>query len=133
MTPQDKRILRSLIAVAWADGKMAKEEAGVLDGILRGFGASKEEDAEMREYAKKKRTLADVPVAELSDEDREILLGNAAVISLADGKRSTEETALLGELIKLLKFSDADAKTIVDAAADGAIQLGTRGLEDDPG
>ena len=132
MTPQDKRILRSLIAVAWADGKMAKEEAGVLDGILRGFGASKEEDAEMREYAKKKRTLADVPVAELSDEDREILLGNAAVISLADGKRSTEETALLGELIKLLKFSDADAKTIVDAAADGAIQLGTRGLEDDP-
>lgn len=133
MTPQDKRILRSLIAVAWADGKMAREEAGVLDGILKGFGASKDEDAEMREYAKRKRTLADVPVAELTDEDREILLGNAAVVSLADGTRSTEEDAVLAELTKLLGFSAADAKKIIDAAADGAIQLGTRGLEDDPG
>lgn len=130
MTPQDRKILRSLVAVAWADGKLQKSESHVLDGLLSGFGATKEEEKEFREYAAKSRTLADVPVDELSDEDREILLGNAALVTSADGKRTDDEQKVLDELAKLLGFGAEEAAKIIDSAKDGALQLGTRGLVD---
>jgi uncharacterized tellurite resistance protein B-like protein len=131
MTPQDTRILRSLVAVAWADGAIAGEEKGVLDGLITGFGASETEAKDIREYAATSRSLKDVPVAELNDEDREILLGNASLIVGADGKRTDEEKAILDELAKMLGFDAAKTQELIDSAKDGALQLGTRGLEDD--
>ena len=130
MTPADMKILRSLVAVAWADGKMAKAERQVLDGLLSGFGADEKEAKEIREWAAKTRTLADVPLAELGEEDREILLGNAALVVKADGEESTAETKTLDELAKLLGFTPEQAKPIILSANDGALQLGTRGLVD---
>jgi tellurite resistance protein len=130
MTPQDMRILRSLVAVAWADGKVEKPEAGVLEGLLKGFGATPDEEKEIRSYAGLKRSLKDVPLAELNDEDKEILLGNAAVISHVDGNQSPQEKQVLDDLIKLLGFTDEQAKKILEEAKDGHLQLGTRGLED---
>ncbi|MCC6647541.1 MAG: TerB family tellurite resistance protein [Polyangiaceae bacterium] len=130
MTPQDLRILKSLVAVAWADGRFAKSESSVLDGLLSAFGASDAEASELREWAKRSRSLDDVPVDELSKEDREVLLGNAAVMSGADGKRAKEEDAVLEQLATRLGFTDAEVEKILESAKDGALQLGTRGLED---
>ena len=130
MTPADMKILRSLVAVAWADGKMEKAEAKVLDGLLKGFGADAAEEKEIRAWAATKRTLSDVPLSELNDEDREILLGNAALVMKADGEESDSETKTIDELAKLLGFTPEQAKPIVESANDGALQLGTRGLVD---
>jgi uncharacterized tellurite resistance protein B-like protein len=129
MTPNDMNILKSLVAVAWADGKVKKPEENVLEALVVGFGADDTETKEVMAYAKTKRTLDnDVPYDELNDEDREILLGNAALMVQADGEEDAAETELLKKLSKLLGFDNEKAKEIIDSAGDGAIQLGTRGL-----
>lgn len=130
MTPSELNVLKSLVAVAWADGQMADEEAGVIDGLLSVFDATPEQEAEVVEFAQSPRTLADIPVAALGDEDRELLLSNAALLTLADGDQSASERALLGELTRLLGFSEADAEPIIASAREGALHVGTKLLDD---
>lgn len=130
MTPAEKRVLKSLVAVAWADGKVEDPESGVLEGLLAGFGASDEEEAEILGWAKTPRSLDDVPLAELTNEDRELLLANAALLTEADGEQSESEKVVLRQLISLLGFSEEQAKPILDSAGDGALQLGTKPLEE---
>lgn len=131
MTPNEKNIVKSLVVVAWADGKVEQPEEHVIEGLLAGFDASEEEEREIKEFAKSSRTLADdIPLDELSDEDRELLLANAALLTHADGEQSDSEKQLLDKLIELLGIESADAQSILESVQDGAIQLGTRALED---
>jgi tellurite resistance protein len=130
MTPQEKNIVKSLVAVAWADGQMEESEATVVEGLLVGFDATPEEESEIIAWAKTPRTLEnDIPLGELSDEDRELLLSNAALVTLADGETSEGERDLLDRLSKLLGFDDARAAEIIASAEDGALVLGSRPLE----
>lgn len=130
MTPSEKNIVKCLVAVAWADGKVAAPEAGVIEGMLCGFDASEEEERELLQYAKQKRTLSeDAPIQELGREERELLLANAALLTHADGEQSESERALLNKLIGLLQLSEADAKQILDSAHDGALTLASKNLE----
>jgi tellurite resistance protein len=116
MTPSEKNIVRSLVAVAWADGKLASGEFSVIEGLLTGFDASEEEEREVLEYARTRRTLErDIPVSELSQDDRELLLANAALLTHADGEQSADETAVLDELIELLGFTEDEADQILAA------------------
>jgi hypothetical protein len=88
MTPSEKNIVRSLVAVAWVDGKLESGESSVIEGLLSGFDASEAEEREILEYAKTRRTLEnDIPLADLSPGDRELLLSNAALLTHADGIR----------------------------------------------
>jgi tellurite resistance protein len=130
MTPGEKNIVRSLVAVAWADGRLESGEASVIEGLLTGFDASEAEERELLEYARTRRTLeADVPVAALSREERELLLANAALLTHADGEQSDAETEVLARLIAILGFTDAEAHEILAEADDGALALGARALE----
>ncbi len=116
MTPGEKNVLKSLVAVAWADGRLVHGESGVIDGLLAGFDASDEEEAEILEYASTPRTLEkDAPLAELSLPDRELLLTNAALLVQADGDQSEGERSVLEQLIELLGFDDEEASEIVRA------------------
>jgi tellurite resistance protein len=129
MTPAEKNILKSLVAVAWADGKVEAPEAGVIEGLLCGFDASEQEEQEMLDYAKTRRTLAEgVPVSELEGEDRELLLANAALLTHADGEQSDTEKETLDKLIQMLGFSQEQANEIVGTAGEGALTLGSRSL-----
>lgn len=124
MTESEKNVLRSLVAVAWADGQIAEGETGVIDGLLSGFDASEEEEAEILAYARIPRTLeADIPVAVLSREDRELLLSNAALLTHADGEQSDEERQLLDRLARILKLDPEDARAIISSASDGIGRL----------
>jgi tellurite resistance protein len=130
MTPAEKNIVKCLVAIAWADGKVAAPEAGVIEGMLCGFDASDEEEREILQYAKNKRTLADdAPIGDLTREDRELLLANAALLTHADGEQSDDEQALLKRLIGLLEFSEADANQILESVHDGALTLSSKALE----
>jgi len=132
MTPGEKNIVRSLVAVAWADGRLESGEASVIEGLLTGFDASEAEERELLEYARTRRTLeADVPVAALSRDERELLLANAALLTHADGEQSQAETEVLARLIEILGFSDAEAHAILAEADDGALALGARALDPD--
>lgn len=132
MTPAEMRVLKSLVAVMWADGKVEGSESSVLEGLIAGFGATDAEEAEVLDWAKTARSLDDVPLSELTQEDRELLLGNAALITVADGEQSSSEKEVLQRLVQLLGFSEAKAQEIIDSTRDGAIQLGTKPLEDVP-
>ena len=131
MTPNEKNIVKSLVVVAWADGKVEQVESSVIEGLLCGFDATEAEEREVLEYAKQKRTLSeDVPLSELEKEDREILLANAALLTHADGDQSPDEADLLDKLIKLLAFEPKEAEAILDSVKDGALNLSSRSLED---
>ena len=132
MTPGEKNIVKCLVAVAWADGKVAAPESGVIEGLLCGFDASDEEEREILAYAKHKRTLsADAPLAELTNEERELLLANAALLTHSDGQQTESEKELLNKLVSLLQFERAAAEEIFASVKDGALNLGSRALEPD--
>jgi uncharacterized tellurite resistance protein B-like protein len=129
MTPSEKNIVKSLVAVAWADGKVDQPESSVIEGLLCGFDATDAEEREILEYAKQKRTLSDdIPLDDLDREDRELLLANAALLTHADGEQTSEEKELLDRLVQVLEFEAEEAKTIVESVADGALSLGSKVL-----
>jgi len=131
MTPGEKNIVKSLVAVAWADGKVEQPEEDVIEGLLAGFDASEDEEEEIRAYAKEKRTLdKDIPLGDLSTEDRELLLANAALLTHADGEQSDSEKELLDKLVKMLELDAEEAEEILDSVKDGALRLGSNVLED---
>jgi len=132
MTPSEKNIVRSLVAVAWADGQLASGESSVIEGLLTGFDASEAEEKEILEYARTPRTLEkDIPLGELSREDRELLLANAGLLTQADGEQSLEEMDVIVKLVEILGFSDEEAHEILAGADDGALQLSSRSLKPD--
>lgn len=120
MTPSEKSVVKSLIAVAWADGQVQGGELGVIEGLLCSFDATPDEEQEILEYARHPRTLsADVAVQQFSEEERELLLTNAALLTLADRTRTPEEVAVLGELAELLGFEPDEADSLIAEACEG--------------
>jgi uncharacterized tellurite resistance protein B-like protein len=130
MTPGEKNIVKCLVAVAWADGAVAEPETGVIEGLLCGFDASDEEEREILEYAKQKRTLLeDAPLSALSRQDRELLLANAALLTHSDGEQSESEQVLLHKLVTLLGLDEDEAGQILESVQEGAQSLGARALD----
>jgi tellurite resistance protein len=121
MTPSEKNIVLSLVAVAWADGTVKEPEVGMIDSLLWAFGASDEDEAEIREFAKKKRTIKDdVPLTDLAPADRELLLAHAALLTHADGKQTKAEEKILKDLAEHLGFSAAESRPIIEHAKERA-------------
>src|ERR1700759_3147577 len=110
MTPSEKNIVRSLVAVAWADGTVKEPEVGMIDSLLWAFGASEADEAEIKEFSQKKRTFKDdVPLGDLLPADRELLLAHAALLTHADGRQTKAEEKILRDLSEYLGFSNEDA------------------------
>lgn len=121
MTPIEKTIVKSLVAVAWADGTLAEPESGMIDSLLWAFGATDDQEAEIREFAKKKRTIrGDIVAQALDQEARELLFAHAALLTHADGTQTPAEAKLLHALAEHLEFSEADAKRISQLAHERA-------------
>jgi tellurite resistance protein len=116
MHEQDMAILKSLVAVAWIDGQFASEEREHLDALISAFGATEAEAAAVREYASTPRSLADIPLTDLSADDRRTLLNHAVVLTHIDGEQTGAEKALVGDLTSLLRIPEAESTRIVEAA-----------------
>ncbi|MEO7091608.1 MAG: hypothetical protein ABI175_00065 [Polyangiales bacterium] len=123
MTPQEKTIVKLLIAVAWADGEMQAPETGVIEGLLSGFDASPTEEKELIEYARSPRTLRDVPVADLSADDRETLMRNAALLVHSDDEETLGEQTVLEHLADVLEIGKKETAEIV-----ASVRLGMKHL-----
>jgi tellurite resistance protein len=116
MHEQDMAILKSLVAVAWIDGKFASEEREHLDALVSAFGATDEETAAVREFAATPRTLADIPLTDLSADDRRTLLNHAVVLTHIDGEQTGVERAFVGDLTAILRIPENESTRIVEAA-----------------
>ena len=116
MHEQDTAILKSLVSVAWADGRVSNEESELIEALLQAFQASPEEAAELREYAKTPRSLADIPLTELSADDRRLLLQHAVLITFIDNEQTAEEKKLLTDLCEKLRIPADEADGLLGAA-----------------
>jgi uncharacterized membrane protein YebE (DUF533 family) len=108
MLPSDRALLRSLIAVAWADGKVAEEETALIDSLIESFGATEEEAAEFRAFASEKRTIDDVPLDDLDEGSRRRLLQLSVLVSYVDGVQDETERSLIDELAKRLEIPEEE-------------------------
>ena len=116
MHEQEFAIVRSLVPVAWADGDFAAKEKEMLDGLLEAYGATDAEKAQLRDYAKEKRTLEDINLQDLSAGDRRVLLQCAVLMTFADGVQNPAESKFLGELATKLRIPAEEAKQVIAEA-----------------
>lgn len=116
MHDQDLAMVKALVSVAWADGHVTSDESEVIEGLLQAFGATPSERREVQVYAAVPRTLDDVPITDLSYDDRRVLLQHAVLVTHADGNYADEEKKLLDDLCKKLRIPDVEAKGLIEAA-----------------
>lgn len=120
MHDQNMAILKGLVSVAWADGHVADEEMEVIEALLQAFDASPSERAEIQLYAKEKKTLDDIPITELSHDDRRMLLHHAVLLTYIDGEQHETERELLDALCERLNIPNSEAKELLRSADERA-------------
>ena len=120
MHEQDIAIVKALVPVAWADGVFADQERETLEALLDAYDATDDEKAQLREYAKERKTIDDINLQDLSADDRRVLLQHAVLLSFADGDQSTDEIDFLDKLATKLKIPADEAKGMMSAAAERA-------------
>jgi len=116
MHEQNMAILKSLVSVAWADGVFADAEKDMVEALIAAFEASDDEAKQIRAYAAEKKTLDDLPLTELSADDRRVLLQHAVLLTYVDGEQAESEKQFIDALCKKLRIPDDEAKAIVDQA-----------------
>ena len=107
---QNLAILKGLVSVAWADGRMAGEEKEVLEALLQAFEASPSEAHELRMFAREPKKLSDVPLHDLSADARRLLLQHAVLLSFVDGEQDQKEKQLIDELCEVLRIPNIESR-----------------------
>jgi tellurite resistance protein len=120
---QNLAILKGLVSVAWADGRLAGEEKEVLEALLQAFEASPSEAHEIRLFAREPKKLSDVPLHDLSADARRLLLQHAVLLSYVDGEQDEKEKKIIDELCEVLRIPGIESKGLVAAAEDRAKSL----------
>lgn len=116
MHARDLAIVRGLVAVAWADGKVSPQEQEIVEALLDAYKATPSELAEVRAFAASPRTLADIELAAMSMDDRRVLLQHAVLLTFVDGEQQAKEKELLEQLVADLNLSPLDAERVVASA-----------------
>ncbi|MBO6936345.1 MAG: TerB family tellurite resistance protein [Deltaproteobacteria bacterium] len=123
MQPHEEAILKSLVAVAWADGRVDGDESEVIDALLEAFGVDGEAADGLREFAKEERSIDDIPLTELSATDRRMLLQHAVIVTWVDGEQHEKELEVLDKLAARLNLPEDEAKALREAANDRAKRM----------
>ncbi|WP_437670988.1 TerB family tellurite resistance protein [Sorangium sp. So ce131] len=123
MQEQSMAIVKSLVSVAWADGEFHDAEREMVEGLIAAFEADEDQAKEIRAYAAQKKTLDDVPVGELSADDRRALLQHAVLLTFVDGEQHDAEKQYLAALRKKLEIPELESEEIVKAAEARAKRL----------
>lgn len=113
MREENKILLKGLVCVAWADGHLAEKEREMIEALIESFGADEAQAKEIRAYAAEKKTLDDVPVEDLSDDDVHVMLQHATLMTWVDGEQHEDEVTLLNQLAARCGLPEADAAQII--------------------
>jgi uncharacterized membrane protein YebE (DUF533 family) len=120
---KDKTLIRLLVAMAWADGRVDTEETRVVEAMIESFGVDKEVEEELLSWAKSPRSLNDVDTSNLSVDDAELALHQSVILSFVDGEQSEKEVQLLLDLSRKLGLSKDVAAKVVERATTHAKSL----------
>src|SRR5512139_2615302 len=113
MEDYQEAMVKSLVAVAWADGRIHDSETEVIEALISAFDLGGADADAIREYAKQERAIGDVPLTELSAQDRRMLLQHAVILTYVDGEQSEKEREVLGSLIAQLRIPEDEAKSLL--------------------
>ncbi|HEU4410382.1 MAG TPA: DUF533 domain-containing protein [Polyangiaceae bacterium] len=116
-------IVKSLVAIAWADGRVTSDETEVIDALLQAYNASSAEVDLVRDYASEPRGLEDIPLTELDAGDRRVLLQHAVLLTFVDGELHDKERALLDSLAERLHIDKGESDELVRVASERAKRL----------
>jgi uncharacterized membrane protein YebE (DUF533 family) len=117
MHDQNLAILKGLVCVAWADGRVTAEELEVIDGLLQAYSATPSEVHEVRTFARTPRSIEEVPLTELSAADRRMLLHQAVLLTFVDGEQADAERQMLATLTERLRIPAQEADAILTSGA----------------
>jgi tellurite resistance protein len=123
MEDHQEAMVKSLVAVAWADGRVEAEETEVIEALISAFDIRGADADAIREYAKEPRNIDDVPLTELSAYDRRLLLQHAVILTYIDGRQSDDEVKVLNDLIAKLNIPEDEAKELLETAGTRAKRL----------
>ena len=118
-----QKLLKLLVALAWADGRVDEEEMEIVEAVLDSFEANEEEGNEIRAWAKTPRSLDDVDTSGLTEEDADLVLYQAVLLTFIDGEQSEKESALLNQFIEKLNMPAERAKDVLERATSRAKEL----------
>jgi tellurite resistance protein len=116
MHAQNMAILKSLVSVAWADGTFADAEREMVEALISAFEASEDQAKEVREYSAKKKSLDDIPVEDLSEDDCRVLLQHSVLLSFVDGEQHEEEKKIIQELAVKLGIPEKESEELIKLA-----------------
>jgi uncharacterized tellurite resistance protein B-like protein len=116
MHEQNMAIVKSLVSVAWADGVFAAEEKDMVEALIAAFEANEDEAREIRDYAAEKRTIDDIPLSDLSADDRRVLLQHAVLLTYVDGHQAESEKQFIEALATKLHIPADESKQVIDHA-----------------
>ena len=123
LTDEKKNILKLLIALAWADGRVDEEEMEVVEALLDAYGANEEDAEVLRAWAGEPRSLDDVDTSGLSISDAELALQHGVLLTHIDGEQSADEVELIKKFIDKLGLPDELARPILESANSFAKEL----------
>jgi uncharacterized tellurite resistance protein B-like protein len=116
MHEQNMAIVKSLVSVAWADGVFGDEEREMVDALIAAFEATDEQASELRAYSADKRTLDDMPIQDLSADERRVLLQHAVLLTYVDGEQGEAEKNFLAALCEKLQIPADEGHALIGAA-----------------
>jgi tellurite resistance protein len=123
MQDYQQAMLKSLVAVAWADGRVDAEEHEVIEALISAFEVGSEDAEHIRDYAKAPKSIDDVPLSDLSASDRRVLLQHAVILTYIDGNQSAKEKEVLSCLVTKLRVPAEEATQILADAETRAKRL----------
>lgn len=102
LSPADRRkLLRFVIATAWADLKITPREVGFLEKLLRRLQLPPDEEAEVLQWLKGPPEADEVDPGSIPREHREVFLDAMRGMMKADGAATAEERESLRLLERL--------------------------------
>jgi uncharacterized tellurite resistance protein B-like protein len=105
MTDQDFTLLKTLVALAWADGSLAEGELEWIEKVMDQLQVPTDQRQEMLKGAPPLPSENELQQALPEGEDRETFLRFLLSVSLEDGETSIEELDLLKDLSHKLGVS----------------------------
>lgn len=118
-----KKLLKLLVALAWADGRVDAEEMEVVEAVLDAFRADDETAREIRVFAKEPRTLDDVNVEDVTKDEASLVLYQAVLLTFIDGEQSEKEIRLLHQFMEKIGLTPEEAAPILERATARAENL----------
>ena len=108
MTEQDYTLLKTLVALAWADGSLATGELEWIEKVMEQLQVPAEQRQQLLEGAPPLPSESELQEALPEGDDRETFLRFLLSVSLEDGETTLDELDLLRDLSSKLGVSGDD-------------------------